>query len=1129
MSIFIIALLCFISSLAVGKLLIPFFKRREFKHQLPEMARLGWISALSFLRSATLVGAWTFFLVGLAFKVTNLMARMFDSTTLVDSLLVALTNFSEWSNAIRGERFLWMMGILAVILIVVFYRQGKHTAKGIYDKLLDRYKEGSLTPMPPSDKMDRIGRAIQEVRMEGSRVGNISDSELSAMDIRRKAAYLKNLRKADEDLQRSYVLADVDRRVLDELGDQPDEGSSSGWWNTILGIIGSEGMVKMVNRSNKVLRRIGIALLLISFLGAAHTPLSTTASNAARQLVDLQIQSERNEIDNWQKTMVAQIPAEEEWTEEDDEVVNALARDFELTYARQLVSTALQTTDRLADFRVRAHAVRTNILSSYQAHANQNAPTAKKVGGRTSQAKNARAAVYESSVDFHGHSSTNRSQADLFTESIERNSLQGNGKPQPKTTAGQRYRDYLSNQAKQYPKGVWSDLKSKYRAEVASFSRPASPKEVFGMAISETIDGFANEVFRSSSNDLGSELSKRLAKRMSAGTVKSWVELNMEQYTRDLVTEPKISTAREKFTSATSTPKRFMQYEVNRSGLVPEPSALNAHIAENPPFLDRIDRHPDNLRTMNNSLRNMAVRQGEPMAALADNANSYKSLFPGSPGAELNTVSGSISNEVAYNPSFLEEAVSPSGGGGGGGGSLGGGPSASNNTNRKPKPRRVRPNARMGSSSIASRARSFTSLRGFRRIGGVLIGQEAQNAGETDVDIREISWERRGKRIEIKLTDASGTQHDAGSYDADIVYQALAYAADGRPVAATMIKLSMQELPGLKILAHPALIDTEVGCEVIALDRFVDKFAAGHPVVAEALQSAQILDLLYRYSAIVTIANQSGLDALESLRYTMFAGKLAAQIENYYPVFYRYYAKDGRISDPDYNFIEAYPEFYNEKLWTEVKSAFLASQGSFTNFSDRMEANPMTVYDPNTLLRTDVATWSGVREMPYSVDASLSFLRPAPNTLAPLRFMEQIAYIPLNDPDSNYQPWEFPALEASGILAREVQLGIKNGNSKDRTVLQRMQSFTLAQRLFRAALSGDLGTEFPLEELSNMAADCQNSVQWQLTPRYNGYLSPREMEEYLPLITEDERDAKNLRDFYEACGIMDPQNQNPCG
>jgi hypothetical protein len=130
----------------------------------------------------------------------------------------------------------------------------------------------------------------------------------------------------------------------------------------------------------------------------------------------------------------------------------------------------------------------------------------------------------------------------------------------------------------------------------------------------------------------------------------------------------------------------------------------------------------------------------------------------------------------------------------------------------------------------ASRARSFLKLRGFAKVGGVLIGKEPSLSilGKNEAPaIAAFQWEiTDDKKVILKATDASGkpvAHCPADALDADAVYAALVYAADGRPTAVTMV--TADPLQELKILAHPALVDTRVGQAVIDLDRFVDTFA----------------------------------------------------------------------------------------------------------------------------------------------------------------------------------------------------------------------------------------------------------------------------------------------------------------
>ncbi len=130
-------------------------------------------------------------------------------------------------------------------------------------------------------------------------------------------------------------------------------------------------------------------------------------------------------------------------------------------------------------------------------------------------------------------------------------------------------------------------------------------------------------------------------------------------------------------------------------------------------------------------------------------------------------------------------------------------------------------NISLASSRSFKRARSFTSLRGFSRIGGVLIGRELKGHSE----ISEITWEWNANKdkVQLRLRDRDDEWHKSRWYDPLIMELALAYAADGRPVTVTMVTAS--PLPELQILLHPTLVDTRVGKDAIELDRFVDTYA----------------------------------------------------------------------------------------------------------------------------------------------------------------------------------------------------------------------------------------------------------------------------------------------------------------
>ena len=116
-----------------------------------------------------------------------------------------------------------------------------------------------------------------------------------------------------------------------------------------------------------------------------------------------------------------------------------------------------------------------------------------------------------------------------------------------------------------------------------------------------------------------------------------------------------------------------------------------------------------------------------------------------------------------------------------------------------------------------ARARSYVALRGFAKIGGVLIGLGPES--DNGPDVVGLDWKDTPKGLMLQIALADGPALAYGPFRAEIVRRALAYAADGRPITATMpLALPL----GRRVLIHPALVNSALGCESRLLDQFVD-------------------------------------------------------------------------------------------------------------------------------------------------------------------------------------------------------------------------------------------------------------------------------------------------------------------
>ena len=213
---------------------------------------------------------------------------------------------------------------------------------------------------------------------------------------------------------------------------------------------------------------------------------------------------------------------------------------------------------------------------------------------------------------------------------------------------------------------------------------------------------------------------------------------------------------------------------------------------------------------------------------------SYSSIFPGIPGQKARSLQAEVSRLLA--PPGAGDGGTPPGGGSPPG--RGGGDAV--------------PQWSPSIDSSIRRARSYKALRSFARVGGVLIGRPPEDdAKGSSLNLTGFDFSISSDSdpvLTLSLRHADGTDVTLGPYDPAIAHFALAYAADGRPTTVTMVKAD--PLFDLKILLHPALVDTGLGCRAIRLDQFADKFgdasAEASSLRKQADEEARGLVALYR-------------------------------------------------------------------------------------------------------------------------------------------------------------------------------------------------------------------------------------------------------------------------------------------
>jgi hypothetical protein len=389
------------------------------------------------------------------------------------------------------------------------------------------------------------------------------------------------------------------------------------------------------------------------------------------------------------------------------------------------------------------------------------------------------------------------------------------------------------------------------------------------------------------------------------------------------------------------------------------------------------------------------------------------------------------------------------------------------------------------------RASSFTMLRGFSKVGGVLIGRQPQGSA----DVRDITWIKAGRDVKIGLVDSDGKQFWFGPFDLSVVHQSLAYAADGRPVAVTMT--IARPVSGLKVFLHPALVDTPLGCRVQQLDRLVDTYAGD----TQLPERTQITDEYWQQVAAYNVALAQRIQAVsEKLPDDSQLKQIPSALTTH---FGDSAAKGLQQADlfSGNSLFRRKPEFFEPSLIKTMKSCRNGALDSFEGcVGDTYRSSRIVREFKQDYLRmwsfapTSIQPWSGVREREYHVDKDFSFLSPphgnsVEERLWPFDFIVQIAFTSaaVNLPEKQQEAYvDRQPVEFDQIQARIEQL-VDAGIDRDgfRRQFNELRDFTILQRLFRAALNGNLGERFPTLKLAQLTSDTAGAAPYFHTRRWN--------------------------------------------
>jgi hypothetical protein len=1044
---------------------------------------------------------------------------------------------------------LLLLGLASAALLFWIWRYHARRVAGVIEQvrraqaeqLFEKLKQGALPELEPNEVMQRIGGVIATLKAKLQQVETAYAEAADDTEKARLAAERAKLTSDEQNAFRAYIANDIDRRIsvspLEALeGDIPRPA------RTVSERLGrfliSRGLLKRLNWGQK-------ALLLLNLLLAVPTVLAATQADVAQRLDIREFRLAELRIDFTARQRAAELDAAVEaaknqkqadaTTQPNDAQITQTANHAGQVFERSLGEQfgRLVRGDRAEDQLTAAELLK--------ARADMRAAKTRRDVLLSSAANRPDGDIYvdpdpvKPGETFTGSvanaTARERPLPGLTDSSMNVASSLGRDDGKPLTAIGRA----MASQLRELMMSS-AVARDAVMSASADFQEVARPSQVANILVAELFSGTshvatADFMAPELSTWLNQIVSAPVGERVTAALSNSFRATLMT--TRDLAKATAVLGAVASDTLATA----------DFSALKPAIEAALPNDAENaemmrsrhPGFRQWQDarlaatRHDLTKAVFTASLDRSALdseqeNQLEAAIARAGATQSYEDIVPPTTGAPPGTGLGPP-------PGDGGNGTSGGGGFGGGGGGGGGRPHGE-----------ARAPVRTSSMASVARGRSFAALRGFSRVGGVLIGREPE-AGTPPLDFPVFEWTREGSALRFHLRSADGSAVDAGPFHASVVHGALAYAADGRALTATMI--SAEPLSDLKILLHPALLDTSLGCRAISIDRFADETTGQdqYPERSRAERGFQANVMLYeiaRAAIIDSVVDRLGPDDQGNLTSsTTPAHALIAQIEamgggddaDKLRTMIGAAASAGRATGSASG-LHRFDHFSRDVVGlveacqgpnvTATGFVTCTRERSEKDFGARDFASVRDKLMSAVMPVPKYQIWSGVREAPFSPDARLSFLtKRGPDTL---QFMVQVAFMSKpyqkildnggksDEVSDQTDPYEFGGLKISDKVLKMVA-----ANPEKRDVFDGVVEFTALQRLFRLALDGRLGDAFPVEKLAELEDATRGDVKQQSTPRWNSHGD--EFSYLLQLASALPQMPASLRSRTEACLI----------
>jgi hypothetical protein len=1093
------------------------------------------LAMLGFLASAAQIAA----ISGVAVLLLVWWLARGGGTTLPD-ITALISRIQFWRSNVEEMTF-FSSGLFLFLALVgfalYFRRRGRiraqqaihRAAEREFERLKQKFFSGELPPLPPTPEMEQIDRELERMQT----VYDGIDPQQAQNDP--KIADLKKGVESDAGkLLAHRARCDISRRISLKL--DPEDAAlpqPRTRWEKIEVALMSRGLLMNLSRARRAIGYVALALLVpafFSFNARLTSPLlndretKLTQRKIAFEQIEIKVQREKDAAAArqaaeaaeaaWQQIAQAsaQQPAQTATTQ-DDQTANILAAKFEYESAsRGVWNAALVSRDRI--YQVQSFNVRDQILQ--------------RAAAQRPEEIAAQAAVAQADLP--------KAERDLLLSAVtEPEALR------PHTRRGAEFREKI----KMFLTHAGSDLQERARAEAAAWRQTAHTSDfqraILGHFTDVFIDGssppFADAL--TSVSDIQRDAFHRFDHAAATRAATHWADgADVSSATQRALDGDRVITPDE-----LAELQRIVRTEAEH---LPGAEQMAGIFHDHPPALRSVENRRAVAKAAEalDEFRHKRISDAPYYSSMADAVEVYDDYFPGQAGGDQRTAASNIrrsfEDNIALHPSSLydEPPAPPTGGGGGGGlpdfpgGGSGSGPTGSGE--------RFGPGGEPHSGGIASRARgvphvgntsgipragranfvrarSFSMLRGFSRVGGVLIGREPE--GDDQLKLTDFRWESDDNgKVRLIVRDEQGKEVRSTPLRRQIVYQAIVYAADQRPTAVTMAKAN--PLFELKILIHPALLDTPLGSDIIDLDRFVDKYTGsrgdGFRKQAEARVYAENDLYQLAWATRVLMLKCADTEKLDGLK-TRFA--IAANILDRVDEERANAALGPDFAAEDRSPLAVKKEFYDADLVKVMKQAARSSRdrASYITavrqllqarsvhirefFDEESAASRNATKSEEEEVRTwlclppNFEIWSGVRELPFRNDLDEIFPGEVASSKPILDFMLQVAFA--SDPQfgpnrttrkedagsySDTAPWEFPALKEQ--IRDTVRQSL---DAPDRDILSVASEFAILQRFFRLAFLGRFGNDFPVVKLNQLAVELEKTAKLEtwITPRWN--------------------------------------------